>query len=255
MNTNRQAGPTAAPFRKTAIAAGILYLITHVTSIGASALYHPILSQAGYITGSGPDTPILLGVLFEVILALANIGTAVALFPVVKRQNEGMALGYVGLRTLEAAVIAVGVIPLLAVVTLRQNLAGTAGADTAALLTLGSALVGFYKWTLVVGPGLICGTNTVVMAYLMYTSGLVPRFIPVLGLTGGPLIFAYHVAGMFGLTGQLSVWAAIIVIPIFAWEVTLALWLIVKGFNGSALRRAPASTAASLETDELLSAA
>jgi hypothetical protein len=195
---------------------------------------------------------VLLGVVFEVILAMANIGTAVALFPAARRQNESLALGYVGLRTLEAAVIAVGVIPLLAVVTLRQSLAGATGADTAGLVTLGSALVESYRWTLVVGPGLICGTNTVVMAYLLYRSGLVPRVIPMLGLIGGPLVFAYHTARMFLFPGQSPVWAAILVIPIFTWEVSLALRLIFKGFNGSALRGLPASTPAA---DELLSAA
>ena len=118
------------------------------------------------------------GRLFHCVLDRHSIGTAVALFPVVKRHNEGVALSYVGLRTLEAGIIVVGVVPLLIVVTLRQHLAGTAGIDTATLITLGSAFVSFYNWTYVVGPGLVCGTNTVLMAYLMYKSGLVPRFIP-----------------------------------------------------------------------------
>jgi hypothetical protein len=251
MNTHRQAATTVASPRKIAIAAGVLYLITHVTSVGAPFLYAPILNNARYITGSGPDTQILIGVLFEVILALAIIGTAVALFPVVKRQNEGVALGYVGLRTLEAGIIAVGVIPLLTVVTLRQQLTGTAGADTATLVTLGNALVELHNWTFLIGPGLVCGANTVLMAYLMYRSGLVPRFIPVLGLIGGPLVFAYNTAVMFGLGPQVSAWAGLLVIPIFAWELTLAIRLIAKGFNPSAIAAKPVKT----ETNELLSAA
>ena len=202
MNTNWQAGTIVASPRKTAIAAGVLYLITHVTSVGAAVLYGPILNDARYIIGSGPDTGVLVGAFFEVILALAVVGTAVALFPVVKRWNEGVALGYVGLRTLEAGIIAVGVLPLLAVVTLRQQLAGIAGADTGTLVTLGNALVALHNWTLVLGPGFVCSTNTVLMAYLMYKSGLVPRFIRVLGLVGGPLVFAYHAAQMFGLSEQ-----------------------------------------------------
>jgi hypothetical protein len=224
--------PAISP-RKIAVAAGILYLITHVTSVGAVILYGPILNDARYIVGSGPDTQALLGVLFEVILAFANIGTAVALFPVVKRWGEGVALGYVGLRTLESGIIALGVIPLLAVVTLRQ--AGIAGTDAATLVTLGHSFVVFHNWTFLVGPGLTSGTNTVLMAYLMYRSRLVPRFIPVLGLVGGPLVFAANAAVMFGLVAQLPAWAAFAPLLEFAWELSLALWLILKGFNRAAL--------------------
>ncbi len=251
MNTNRQAATIAASSRKSAIAVGVLYLITHVTSVGAVILYGPILNNARYIIGSRSDTQVILGTFFDIILALAIVGTAVALFPVVKKWNEGIALGYVGLRTLEASIIAVGVMPLLAVVTLRQLLAGTTGTDPATLVTLGSALVAFYKWTFLIGPGLVCGVNTVLMAYLMYKSRLVPRFIPVLGLVGGPLVFAINAAKLFGIYGQFPSWAAIAVIPIFAWEVTLALWLIAKGFKSSAT----ASELAPTVTNELLSAA
>ena len=233
MNTHRQAATVVASTRKNAIAAGILFLITHITSIGAVILYGPMINNANYIVGSGSDTQVLVGVLLDVILALTVIGTAVALFPVAKKQNEGIALGYVGLRTLEAGIIAVGTLPLLVAVTLR-HLTGTVGADPATLATLSSALVTFYKWAFLLGPGLVCGTNTVLMAYLMYRSGLVPRFIAVLGLVGGPLVFAYNVVKMFGNLDQMPAWAGLAVIPIFAWEVTLALWLITKGFKSAA---------------------
>ena len=147
-DTPRQAATLGASWRKHAAAAGVLFLISDVFAVVAAILYGPAQNNAGYITGSGSDTQVLLGAFFEVIVALAVVGTAVALFPVVKRQNEGVALGYVGLRTLEAGIIAVGVVPLLVVVTLRQHLAATAGADTAALVTLGSALVAFFNWSL-----------------------------------------------------------------------------------------------------------
>ncbi len=242
MNTNRQAATIAAAPRRLAIAAGVLYLITHVTSVPAAFLYGPVLNHPDYIVGPGPDTRVLWGGFLEVLLALAIVGTAVALFPIVRRYNEGVALGYVGLRTLEAGIIAVGVVPLLAVATLRQQLAGAAGADTATLVTLGHALVAVHNWTLVLGPGLVCGTNTVLLASLLYRSGLVPRFIPVLGLVGGPLVFAYNAARMFGVSEQVLSWAAIGVVPIFAWEVSLALRLIAKGFKAAAIAAAPAST-------------
>jgi hypothetical protein len=251
MNTNRQAATTAASTRRLAIAAGVCFLITHVTSVAAPFLYGPVLNGAGFIAGSGPDTGVLLGGLFEIILAMANIGTAVALFPVVKRWHEGVALGYVGLRTLEGAIIAIGVLPLLAVVTLRQQLVGTTGADSATLATIGNALVALHNWTFILGPGLVCGVNTVLMAYLMYRSGLVPRFIPVLGLVGGPLVFAYNTGLMFGVSQQIAAWAGILVLPIFTWEVSLALWMIIKGFKPEAFD--PKRPMA--ETRELLSVA
>ncbi len=251
MNPDPHATTSGTATRKLAIAAGVCYLITHVTSVGAAILYDPILHNADYITGTGPDTPVLLGAFFEIILVLGIVGTAVALFPVVKRQNEGVALGYVGLRTLEAGIIAAGVVPLLAVVTLRQHLPGTAGPDTATLVTLGQALVEAHNWTLLLGPGLVCGVNTVLMAFLMYRSRLVPRFIPMLGLVGGPLVFVYNSALIFGFGAQIASWAVILVIPIFTWEVTLALRLITRGFN----QAAPATQPANPATHELLSAA
>lgn len=243
MNTNRQAAARAASDRRNATLAGLCYFITHVTSIGAFVLYAPLLNDPGYVVGSGADTQVLVGVLFEVILAFAVIGTSVALYPVARRQHEGVALGYVGLRTLEAAVIVVGVIPMLAIVTLRQ-LVGTTGGDAAAFSAAGQALTATYNWTFILGPGLVCATNTVLMAYIMYTSRLVPRFIPVLGLIGGPLIFVISVAKLLGVYGQFPAWAEASVIPIFAWEISLALYLILRGFRSPTAVAEPARAAA-----------
>ena len=215
--------------RRTATVAGVLYLVTHVTSIAALALYGPVLNHADYVLGGGPDTRILVGALLEVVLAMAVIGTAVTLFPVVKRQNEGVALGYAGLRALEASIIVVGIVSLLAVVTLRQH--PPAGGDDAALLTTGRALVAVHDWTFLFGPDLVLGTNTVLLAYLLYRSRLVPRFIPVLGLIGGPLVFLAAIGVLFGLYTQVSAPAAGSAVPVFAWELSLAFWLIIKGFR------------------------
>jgi len=217
--------------RKIAVTAGACYLVTHVTSIAALILYGPVLNNPDYVVGAGADTRVLLGALLEVLLALAIVGTAVTLFPVVKRQNEGVALGYVALRTLEAAIIAVGIVSLLAAVTLRQRHVGSAGADVTALVTVGKALVAVHDWTFLLGPNFVLGTNTVLLAYLMYRSGLVPRFVAVLGLVGGPLVFAFATGVLFGLAKQVSVLGAITAVPVFAWELTLAGWLILKGFR------------------------
>jgi len=219
--------------RELAIAAGVCYLITDFPAFVAVILYTPILNNVNYIIGSGPDTSVLLGAFFELIVAFGVVGTAVTLFPVVKRQNEAMAMGYVGLRTLEAGIIAIGVVSLLAVVTLRQQVTGAGGTDTASLVALGKALVAFHNWTFLIGPGFTSGANTVLMAYLMYRSRLVPRFIPVLGLIGGPLVFASATAVLFGLYPQYSVGPAVAAFPEFGWELTLAIYLIAKGFNPS----------------------
>jgi hypothetical protein len=248
MNPNQQADTIETSPGKMAIAAGVLYFITHITSIGAVVLYDPILNNASYILGAGSDTQVVMGILFDIILALAIVGTAVALFPLVRQKNEGIALGYVGLRTLEASIIAVGVVPLLVVVTLRHNLPGAGSVEPSTLVVIGSTLVSFYRWTFLLGPGLVCGANTVLMAYLMYRSRPVPRFIPVLGLVGGPLIFVYNAVKMFGIYEPMPDWAAVAVVPVFAWELTLAFWLITRGFRSS-------GTASESGTNEQLSVA
>jgi hypothetical protein len=222
--------------RKIAALAGAFFIIAAVAALAGLALYGPVLSDPRYIvTASGGDVRVLLGAFCEVILAIAVIGTAVTLFPVVRRQNEGIALGYVAGRVVEAVVIVVGIISLLSVVTLRQDLAGAAGANAASLVALGKALVAVHNWTFLFGPGLAIGVNTLMLAYLMYRSGLVPRLIAVLGLIGGPLVFASSAAVLFGLYEQVSVWGSIAAIPVFVWEMSLAVWLIAKGFNPSAI--------------------
>jgi Domain of unknown function (DUF4386) len=220
--------------RKTALVAGTFYLITFAASIPAVVLFlGPVLNNADYIVSSGADTRVLWGCFLDVVNALACIGTAVALFPVVKRQNEALALGFVTSRVLEAAVIMVGVVSLLAVVTLRQDLAGAPGTDTASLLTTGQALVAVRNWTFLLGPGLMPGVNALLLGSLLYRSGLVPRVIPVMGLVGGPMLLAAAIATLLGLTEQLSVWSAIATLPVAAWELSVGVWMVVKGFKPS----------------------
>ncbi len=172
-------------------------------------------------------------------LAITNIGTAVTLFPILKRQNEGVALGYVATRVVECTtIIVVGIISVLSVVTLRQDLAGAAGANAASLETVGTSLVAVKDWTFLFGPGFCAGIgNGILLGYLMYSSRLVPRYLAVLGLVGGPLAVASATATLFGLYEQVSVWASIAIIPEFLWELSLGIWLIVKGFNPTAIAR------------------
>ena len=219
--------------RRTALVAGLFYLITFAASIPAVFLLAPVLNHPGYIVSPGADTRVLWGCFLDLVNALACIGTAVALFPVVRRQNEAAALGFVTSRMLEAAIIVIGVVSLLAVVTLRQDLAGAPGTDTASLLTTGRALVAVRDWTFLLGPGLMPGINALLLGYLMYRSGLVPRLIPVLGLIGAPLLIASATAALFRGDHLVPVLAVIATIPIFVWELSLGLWLVFKGFKPS----------------------
>jgi Domain of unknown function (DUF4386) len=213
--------------RRTALVAGGLYLITFVTSIPARLLYGPVRSDPNYVLGPGADAQVLFAGFLDVVLALACIGTAVALYPVVKRQNEGVALGFVGARVLEAAIIVTGVVSLLSVVTLRQ-----AGAGADALVTA-QALVASYDWTFLFGPGFMAAVNALLLGSLMYRSGLVPRIIPLVGLIGAPLLLASDTAIMFGLWEQFSLPAGIATLPVALWEFSLGVWLVVKGFRPS----------------------
>jgi hypothetical protein len=176
-----------------------------------------------------------LGAFLELILIIANIGTAVVLYPVLKRQNEILALGYVTARVVECAFIAVGLLSLLTVVALRQ---AAAGADAASLVTAGKTLVALHDWTFLLGPGFFVGVgNGLLLGYLMYRSALVPRAMAMLGLIGGPLIIASGVGALFGVIEAGSVWQIIATIPEFFWELSLGIWLTVKGFNPSAIAR------------------
>ena len=215
----------------------MLYLITFITSIPAFfVFYAPVLNDPRYIVGAGADTSVALGAFLEMILIIANIGTAVVLYPILKRQNEILILGYVTARVMESTFIAIGLLSLLTIVTLRQEAA--AGADAASLIIAGKSLVALHDWTFLLGPGFMVGVgNGLILGYLMYTSRLVPRGMAVLGLIGGPLIIASGTAILFGVIEAGSVWQLIATIPEFLWELSLGIWLIVRGFNPSAIIR------------------
>ena len=218
--------------RKTALVAGIFYLITFI-SIPTLALYGPVKNHRDWILGSGGHTAVLVGGFLEVIVALASIGTAVTLYPVVKRQNEGVALGFVAARILEAAMIFTGVLSLLSLVTLRQALGGAAGANAAALVATGASHVAVYNWTFLLGQTLMPGINALLLGSLMYRSRLVPRIIPVIGLIGGPLLIAAVIATLLRGSVPPPSWTVLAALPVAAWELSLGVWLVVKGFKPS----------------------
>jgi hypothetical protein len=215
---------------------GVLYLITFITSIPAFfVFYAPVLGDPRYIVGAGADTSVAFGALLEMILIIANIGTAVVLYPILKRQNEILILGYVTARVMESVFIAVGLLSLLTIVTLRQE--ATAGADAASLLTAGKSLVALHDWSFLLLGFMVGVGNGLILGYLMYTSALVPRGMAVLGLIAGPVLLASGVGVLFGVIEAGGVVQAIATIPEALWELFLGIWPIVRGFNPSAIAR------------------
>jgi len=211
---------------------GVLFLITFATSIPALLLYETVLRHpVDYIAGAGHDNRVLFGALLELLLIIANIGTAVVIFPIVKRQSEELALGYVTARIVESTFILVGIVSILGIVTLRQQDAGGAEA------TVAYTLAALKDWTFLLGPGWVVGWgNGLILGYLMYRSELVPRRATWLGMIGGPLIIASGTAVMFTGNhpgGTLHGLQGIATIPEFLWELFLGVYCTFKGFRPS----------------------
>jgi Domain of unknown function (DUF4386) len=222
--------------RRTALLAGLFFIGTFVFSIPALILYGPVLNDINYIVGDGADTSIYLGAFLEILTAIANVATAVVLFPVVKRASEGVALGYVASRTLESTVIVVGAISLLAVVALRQDFVGLTDADPALYVAIGKSLVAFHDWTFLLGPAFCAGFgNGILLGYLMYRSELVPRPWAVLGMIAGCIAFASATAVLFGVYEQVSTVSFVFTMPEIVWELFLGLYLTFHGFRRSPL--------------------
>jgi hypothetical protein len=226
--------PARTNFQLLARLTGVLFLITYATSIPpVLSLYVPALKDPAYILGAGVDPGLSWGALLELLLIVANIGTAVVLLPVLKRVSEVLAHSFVAARVMESVFIAVGIVSLLALGTLRLE---AAGADQGALLVVGQALVAIHDWTFLLGPGTVVGVgNGLILGYLMFKSRLVPRALAVLGLIGGPALLAGSAGMILGVIEPGSVWQGIATVPEFFWELFLGLWLTVKGFNPSAV--------------------
>jgi hypothetical protein len=220
---------TSAFARRHARVAGLLYLITFAASIPALPLIAPLIDDpAAYVLGPGQDTQVLWGCLLDAVNALTAIGTAVAVFPIARRVSESLALGFVISRTMEAAVIMTGVVSLMAVVTLRQDLGGT---DAAGLATTAQSLVDVRDWTFLFGPGLMPAFNALLFGALLYKSGLVPRWIPTLGLVGAPLLITAAVLAVFGHLTLMTGPALLLTLPIAVWELSVGTYMLVKGFR------------------------
>ena len=236
--------------RTTARIVGWLFIGTFVFSIPGYLLYGPLLDHPDYVLGSGHDTRITLGAFLEILTAICNIGTAVALYPVAKRYSHRVALGYVATRVLESTIIVAGIVSVLSVLTLRQQFAGT-GADAGTLTVAGQTLVAFHDWTFLLGPGFCAGIgNGLLLGYLMYVSGLLPRRFAAFGLVAGTLACVAATGALFGIYDRQSAPQFLLTVPEMVWEMAFGLYLIVKGFTSPATshaadpRYAPAPAAA-----------
>lgn len=204
---------------------GLLFLITYATSIPALLLFGPVLNDAHYVTGAGSDTQIRFAALLEFLLIVANIGSAVALYPLVRRRFPAGAIGFVAARIMESAFIGVGILAVLGVVSLR-----TSGSDGAALPVVAAALVAVKDWSFQFGPGLVVPIgNGMLLGWMMYRSGMVPRGLAMLGLVGGPVLFAASVGILFRVLDKGDPLYAIGVAPEFIWELALGVYLTATG--------------------------
>jgi hypothetical protein len=229
--------------RKPAALVGVLFIIAAVTSIIGLVLYQPLLSDPDYLMkGAENANQIILGVMFELGLVVSAIGTTVMLFPYLRKYNESLALGYLCFRFLEAIVITIGIVSVLALLSLSREFVSTTNPDLSVFQAVGKSLIAAHDWTFILGPNFMLGVNTLMYSALFYKSKLIPRLISVLGLTGATLILVAAVLELFGIIAQVSTWGAVLALPVFAYEMSLAVWLIAKGFNSSAITSTPIIT-------------
>lgn len=227
MHTNRQ----AATF------VGVMFIMASVSAmLGLFYFYPPILTDPNYlVNGAAHANQVILGALMELVLVVTAIGTAIGLFPVLRPYGERIALGHLCFRFLEAVVITIGVVAVLSLLTLSQTFVAASAPDASSFHMTGTVLHTVYKWTSMLGPLFFLGINTLLYSSLLYKSKLVPRPLAVWGLTGAILVFGYGLLVMFGVAVQAADQWVFLAMPIGIFEMVFASWLIVKGFNPSAI--------------------
>lgn len=228
--------------QRTARIFGWLFIGTFITSIGAKALF--VSGVGGTFTaldfspGGVNETAVYVGLILEFLLIVTNIGTAVVLYPIAKRQSESLALGYVTARIMESAFIMVGVLSIVSLLSINDALAGATGAQATALASQGDSLLATYDWAFLFGPGLVVGFgNGLILGYLMYRSGLVPRRMAMLGLVGGPMLISSFGLILFGVYENGSGPAFLLALPEIIWESSLGVYCAWKGFRPSPITR------------------
>lgn len=238
--------------RRAAVIVGILFIFASVSAILAVLFFQPILAGPDFlVNGAASKNQVILGVLMELVLVGTAIGTAIGLFPVLRPYGERIALAHLCFRFLEAIAITIGIVAVLSLVTMSQEFVAAVAPDASAYHVAGNLLLAIKNWTFILGPHLLLGVNTLMYSALLYKSKLVPRPLAILGLTGATLVPIAALLELFGVIGMWSVWVGLLAAPIGVYEMILAVWLIVKGFNPAASAFKPATTA----TSELLNAA
>jgi hypothetical protein len=226
MNSNKKASKIV----------GMLFILAAVTAVAGVLLYDPFLKGSDYLmNGSKHANQVALGALMELILVVSAVGTATTMFPILRRYNETIALWHVCFRFLEAIIITIGVISVLSLLTLSTEFVAGGAANPASFESSGIVLKAIHEWTFMLGPNFMLGVNTIMYSYIFYKTKLVPRFISILGMTGATLVFICALLVLFGVIEQVSVWGGILALPVAANEMILAGWLLVKGFNQTAL--------------------
>jgi hypothetical protein len=244
--TAKKGNPGMTSSRKTALAVGVLFILTFITSIAAVFAYGPVLTDPSYILSAKPDTGVFMGAFLELLLIITNIGCAVVLFPLLKRQNEGLALGYVTARMVECGFIAVGLLSLLTVTTLQDQ---TTSANAASLVPIGKSLVGMHNWTFLLGPGFADGVGTgLILGWLMFRSGLVGRRMALVGVVGGAMLATSGALVLLGVIPQGGAVQGIATIPEVIWEAFLGLYLLFKDFKPAALAALAAGSSTKVES-------
>ncbi|REE80987.1 uncharacterized protein DUF4386 [Paenibacillus taihuensis] len=217
-------------------ATGVFFILAAISSIIGLKMYDPLLSGSDYlVNGAAHANQIIWGALMELILVISAVGTSVTLFPYLRRYNESIALSHLCFRFMEAAIIVVGIISMLSLLTISQAYVAAGSPDASTYQASGTLLKAVHDWTFLLGPNFMLGINTMMYSYIFYRTGLIPRFIPILGMTGATLVFIAALLEMFGVIEQISVWGAVLCLPVAANEMTLAVWLIAKGYNRKVL--------------------
>jgi len=218
--------------RTNAILTGIFFIAASTTAIIGLLLYNPLLATPDYLTaGAANSSQIVLGAVFEMLLVASNIGTAIMLFPYLRKFNERLGLGYLCFRFLESVVILIGIVSVLALLTLSKSFTGNPEADIAFFTSAGISLKAIHDWTFILGPNFLLGINTFIYSYTFYKTGLVPKKLATMGITGAVLIFFTAFIKMFGIVEEFSTVVIILSLPVALYEMILAGWLIVKGLN------------------------
>ena len=224
--------------RRNAIIIGIFYFLAAITSVISVISYQPILSEEWYMTlANGLRTRVIFGVVNDLLLILTAVGTAVMLFPYLRHRNEHVALGYLCFRFMEAVFIGIGVVSILGLLQLSIHYDTNRLASEENYYAAGYMLQAFHRWTSLLGPNFMLGVNTVLYSYLLFRTALVPRPLALFGMITAVLVFT---AGLLEMFGTIEPWSAVkglIALPVGVYELSLASWLIVRGFHKQGLEK------------------